>query len=422
MRRVLRVKRALLAAAACVSALVLAAPATAEQQLWSFHVSEADLVDNKADYRMGEFLREEFEIRDYDVKMTEALLKEKGSFTILGGRYTFWNGDEDETVDGTDKTFDLLPEEGAEAGDDLSFDPKNAKGEWISFWGTADGGLQGRTVRWSLLGKEGTETIPNWRTTQRQLETYVPYVELIRDGESVTGVRWRLVNPKAPSQPVPLPEISQVRVMVFDRSGKRVWDGDWKKFKENEAPSGEERFGPLAYSELYRVWVRYDTGEGGDYCCYVWKFYERTQSDAGVASWGGLSEKPVKLKAGETREVSLELKSGYYVWTVDTAQVGEASVLSAENNGSKDTQVKLTLKGLKPGKTTLSIGYNHDEGENRSDHRYNTIPVEVWVTDEQGNVPGGSSGSGGGSGGGCDTGFGVLALVLGAAFLLKRRA
>ena len=419
MRRVLRVKRALLAAAACVSALVLAAPATAEQSLWSVHVSEADLVDNKADYRMVEFFSEEFAVED-DVKMTEALLKEKGSFTILGGRYTFWNGDQDEAVDGADKTFDLLPEEGAEAGDEFWFEPKNAKGKWISFWGAADGGLQGRTVKWSLLGKEGMETIPNWRTTQRQLETYVPYVELIRDGENVTGVRWRLVNPKAPSQPVSLPELSYVRVRVFDRSGKRVLNGDWKKFKENEAPSGEERFGPLAYSELYRVWVRYDTREGNDFCNYAWYFYERTQSDAGVASWGGLSEKPVKLKAGETKEVSLELKSGYYVWTVDTAQVGEASVLSAEDKGAEAPQVKLALKGLKPGKTTLSIVYDHDEGENRRDYRYNTVPVEVWVTDEQGNVPGGSSGSGGG--GGCDAGFGVLALALGAAFLLKRRA
>lgn len=420
MRRVLRVKRALLAAAACVSALVLAAPATAEQSLWSVHVSEADLVDNKADYRMVEFFSEEFAVED-DVKMTEALLKEKGSFTILGGRYTFRNGDEDEAVVGADKTFDLLPEEGAEAGDDLFFEPRNAKGEWIGFRGAADGGLQGRTVKWDLLGTEGTETIPNWRTTQRQLETYVPYVELIREGENVTGVRWRLVNPKAPSQPVSLPEGSKVRVRAFDRSGKRVLNGGWKEFKANEAPSGEERFGPLSYSELYRVWIRYDTREGNDLCRYVWIFYERTQSDAGVASWGGLSEKPVKLKAGETREVSLELKSGYYAENRSTL-VGDSAVLSAEDKGAEAPQVKLALKGLKPGKTTLSIVYDHDEGENRSDHRYNTIPVEVWVTDEQGNVPGGSSGSGGGSGGGCDTGFGVLALVLGAAFLLKRRA
>ena len=408
--------------------LAASAPATAEQQLWSVHISEADLVENKADYRMGEFLREEFSVEDNDVKMTEALLKEKGSFTILGGRYTFWNGDRDEAVDGADKTFDLLPEEGAEAGDDLVFDPRNAKGKWIDFEGAADGGLQGRTVRWSLLGTERTETIPNWRTTQRQLETYVPYVELIRDGGNVTGVRWRLVNPKAPSQPVSLPEASDVRVRAFDRSGNRVLNGDWKKFKANEAPSGEERFGPLAYSELYRVWIRYDTGEGGDFCCYVWKFYERTQSDAGVASWGGLSEKPVKLKAGETREVSLELKPGYHAES-SLALVGDIAVLSAEDKESRDTQVRLTLKGVKPGKTTLSIVYAHDEGKDRYDYRYNTVPVEVWVTDEQGNVPGGSSGPKPGygeveegGGGGCDAGFGVLALALGAAFLLKRRA
>ena len=122
---------------------------------------------------------------------------------------------------------------------------------------------------------------------------------------------------------------------------------------------------------------------------------------------------------GQKKDVSLALKSGYTIVHEGGVLVGDKTVLRASNPAGL-TDVKLTLEGLKPGRTTLVLGYQRDEGTGRYGNRYNTTPVEVWVVDAQGVAPGGSYSSSGG--GGCDSGFTGLALLLAGAFFLRRKS
>ncbi|NLL36241.1 MAG: hypothetical protein GX256_01815 [Fretibacterium sp.] len=372
--------------------LAFASMAWAEPYLFNYHGSNADILDGKAVYDAAEFTHVWMSVDD-DTVATDEHWNAKGKLTVLGGNYSFWNGTKDEDVAGTIRTFDLLPD--FKVGDDfVSYFPADEEGEDIDFRGAADDGLNGKEVRWefpSLPALNGKAKIPTFRSTARQLGSYVPYVELVKSGSDITGVRWRIVDPKNPAKALPLSVRSKVRIRVNDRSNNRHHIGDWKEFKANEAPKGMATFAaPLAEDKLRYVQVRLIVYEGDSQCQYRWSFSPRTQSDAGVADWGDLKEKPFKLKAGETRTIKLRMKENFtacFGWK--STIVHDETVLSAKGTGveviSGVEWPHFELKGLKPGKTKLSVIYVDYIGE--ASPRYSSVPVDVWVTDEKGNVP-----------------------------------
>ena len=417
----LRMRKAWGLAAACVLAVCTALPAWAEPYLWSSHQSNASIMDGKTVYDAARFHRVYLSVEDDDTLAEQKHKDAAGTLKLLGGQYSFHDGTALVDVAGTPREFALAEDEIELGEKGISYMLSDSKGDEIGFQKAADHGLGGVKAEWTfpaLPELNGTGIIPNFRTTQQQLDSYVPYVELIKSGANVTGVRWRVVNLGNPAQPRPLDVKSRVRVRIWDRNDRRVYSKWQDSVPANGSPQGEITLeSPLAESELYLIRIRLDEWKGNHVYRYEWRFYSREQSDAGIADRGGLKEETITLKAGETRDVSLTLKEGYRAWYGGSALIGDKTILSVDDKDSGGkTAVTFTLKGLKPGKTTLALLYNKDEGDNRMDYIYNTIPVSVVVTDASGNVPGGSSG-----GGGCDAGFAGLALLAAGALILARK-
>lgn len=409
-----------------VALLAFASAVAAEPYLWAPHYSEADIVDGRAVYDVAEFAHVSMGVDDDDVTATEEHAKAKGTLTLVGGNYTFWNGTEEEEVAGTVKTFGLIPD-GIEVGEKgLYYVPANGQGEDIVFQGAADTGLKGKEVRWefpSLPALNGKARVPAFRSTAEQLTSYVPYVELVRSGSDITGVKWRLVDPKAPDKALPLAFDARVRIRVYDPD-KRVYGSVWHRFEANVVPEGTETLeASLPEAGLRYIQVALIASEGGEECHYRWTFSPRKQSDEGVADWGELKPQanPFKLKAGETRVVKLLLKEGFSAsFGRKSIAVKDESLLSARGYGTETLEGKdwdrFELKGLKPGKTSVTIVYVDHTGKRHV--RYNTLPIEVWVTDENGNVP---QPEGKSSGGGCSAGLWGLSLLALLPLPLRRR-
>ena len=415
-------KRSWLAVLAALMAVALCAPAWAETYLWSRHHSNARLVDGKSNYEGPTFSRLGLFVDDDDRDATDAYMNATGTMTIVGGSYTFWNGTEDEAVSGTIKSFPLKAAMDATDGY-LEYGPTNGSGSFVSFYDAADTGLNGREVRWEFPAMpelDGKATVPNFRSTAQQLKTYVPYVELVRSGGNVTGVKFRVVHPSAPSKALSLSNGSDLRVNFFDHDDNELWRSEWKTFAVGETVEGTYTLGtPIPESELCYVHVRFWDRD----LLYSWSFVSSTANDdAGIASWGELEQTPLKIKEGETAAVAVSLRNGYRLSTRDDKVfVGDSSVLSVTADGAGTGTATLSLKGLKPGKTTVRLFYYRSD--NSGSHYSTSAAREVWVTDENGEIPSGSGGDTGSGGGGCDVGiFGALSLaIVGAALIARKR-
>ena len=108
---------------------------------------------------------------------------------------------------------------------------------------------------------------------------------------------------------------------------------------------------------------------------YAWDFFKSKQSDEGFRDKGTLAN-PITLKVGETKTITFVLKDGMSI-TLKTV-ISDSTVANRTgswtfNEGGVGT---FQLKGLKAGKTTLSVPY-YDR-----DRVYLSLPVEVTVTGE----------------------------------------
>ena len=106
----LRMRKAWVLAVACVLAMCTGLPAWANLKLIAYHWSGADLVDNKAVYDVPYFRELYLALEAWGTAPTDEQLQAKGTLTIQGGHYGFTkDGTSEEIVDGTPKTFPLLP-------------------------------------------------------------------------------------------------------------------------------------------------------------------------------------------------------------------------------------------------------------------------------------------------------------------------
>lgn len=420
-------KRSWLAALVALMAVALAAPAWAETYLWANQITFSRLVDGKSFYEGSGFDHLYLDVEDEDTVATDAHVSATGSMTIVGGSYTFWNGTADEAVSGTIKSFPVKAI--MSAGDDyLEYQPINDAGDLIEeFYGAAETGLNGREVRWEFPAMpelDGKATVPNFRSTAEQLKNYVPYVELVRSGGNVTGVKYRVVHPSDTSKALALPTASLVQVRVYDHDPKRRYSSRWQRSDANTTPEGTLDFDtPIPEADVCYVDVRLLPDRSVD-ACYTWRFpVSTTNDDSGIASWGELATTPLKIVKGETETITVSLKDDYRLSTRPTKLfVGDASVLDASATGAGTTTATLSLRGANYGKTTVRLFYydvNYDY------HYASSVAREVWVTDENGEIPSGGGGetSTGGGGGGCSSaGFGALSLaIVGAALIARKR-
>ena len=372
-------------AALCAVLLACAAPAMAAKKAQPYlggqHESVADIVDGKAVYDRLEFSGLYLELNEDNIVATEAYQNAKGTFTITGGRYTFWNGTEDEEVsDPMDvRTFEIAGDNMETGKKGLYYILRDARGRELSFRGAADTGLNGKTVRWEFPEHPElnlSAKVPNCRSTAAHMRDCVPYVELVRSGGNVKEVHWRFVNPKDTSKAVKVKEPYHVRIRIYDHTKDRMaYQGKWQSFKKGAAPQGKETLKTsIPEKDICFVRVQFYS----DRMRYAWYFYPCPEDDGGIVDRGELAA-PITLKAGETRAVTVKMAEGFnLVPRQKRVLVGDSDILSAETTQTGDT-VTLTLTGQKPGRTTVSLTYYHDVREDH--HQRMTVPQEVIVTD-----------------------------------------
>ena len=270
---------------AVLAATLCCAPAWAETYLWSRHHSIARLVDGKSVYDGAEFYGVLLSVQDDDREATQAYLDAEGSLTIYEGSYTFWNGTADEAVNGIDKTFPLKAD--MEIGYTLDYMPVNASGKAFNFFrGAADTGLNGKPVIWEFPTQpelNGRTTVPNFRSTAQQLATYVPYVELVRSGGNITGIRYRMVVPSDTVSALSMPHASSVEVSLWNDA--RLFRSDWRRFDANERQEDIVTLSTsIAEADVRYVHVRFWDGD----ILYSWSFViSETDKDEKDTGGGG---------------------------------------------------------------------------------------------------------------------------------------
>lgn len=172
-----------------------------DSYLFMLHRNSASLVNGKANYSVR---NPQFRYLALEVEDTGKVNKDViGELTFQKASYTFGFGNNNEifttvgTISGENKTFPLLPRyEDGEYYHVLG-DPAYPSQSYV-FYGSAETGLSEKHFSY-LTGGSGKEgSTPKIRTLQEQLQTVVPYLELIQNSGVVTGVKWRFVNKAAP--------------------------------------------------------------------------------------------------------------------------------------------------------------------------------------------------------------------------------
>ncbi len=265
---------------ACLLVVVLwSSCAFGEVTLYHSHRSIASLTDGHSDYSDARFLSLYVAASDWDGSATQADVNLTGTMTFSGGNYSFWDARNGGmlTNSGTQRTFGLAAVSWMHIGDSLEYAPMTERGDDINFCLGADGGLNGVNVSWNLSSHSGQGTIPNYKTTQQQLASCVPYIEFIRSGTQVTGIRWRAVNPSDTSKPAPQNyDMSFCVQTIRDKSGNTIYDGNdsWPYIEANTTPEGVITFdSPIEESEIYRADVYLNNNsDSSNWATYLWYF------------------------------------------------------------------------------------------------------------------------------------------------------
>ena len=254
-------------------------------ELWNAHDSVASLTDGKADYSDAKFEALYFSVIHNDTPVTKETAHITGSITLSGGNYSFWNGTEIQKVSGTPMTYKLGLETWLVSGDEAAYQPFDDAGGELKLGIESDNGLNGVNMSWNFPddpSMNGTFTMPNYMTTQEQLDSCVLYFEFVRSGDVVTGINWRVVG--ASDTATPVPQDFRMRFATFE-----VWNYDEDKISRRnpqiwieagQTPEGVYEFdSPIKDSDICRVRTRLYTYDEAVEKCYSWYYYKPSEPD-----------------------------------------------------------------------------------------------------------------------------------------------
>lgn len=266
----------------CIMVLLLwTAGALADWKLTTVHRSIVNFANGEPDYSTARFLGVWSGATNYDAQMTKEDVNLKGNITFSGGNYSFWNGKKGMSkISGTPYTFGLIPVQ--DVGGPLEYVPITASADSVVFCLEANGGLNGVNVSWNFPDKpsyNGQGTVPNYRTTQEQLNTFVPYVEYISSGSQVTGLRWRLVSPDNTAEAVTLDFTVGFRLFnVLDIGGYSLYSGSWITVEAGNPVSGDVTFDePINGADITLIRAGWNVWNGNSESIYQWYFYNPSE-------------------------------------------------------------------------------------------------------------------------------------------------
>ena len=215
--------------------------------------------------------------------VTEEIAKLSGSLTISGGRYSFWNGREMQKVSGTPMTFQFV--EVTSTDGSLYFEVLDNNGNIVYFIPEDETGLNNVNVSChfpAMPSFDGTVNLGTFRTTQEQLNEYAPYIEYIRDGSKVTGLKYRLVKTSDTDTALQAEDFTNVFFNVwganwnwlrFTREENKP--GSWYAFDPRDTVEGTVFFDEsVEESDIWTAEIWFTTGDGISSKTYHWYFFD----------------------------------------------------------------------------------------------------------------------------------------------------
>ena len=261
--------------------------------LYTAHWSIAEITGGKSDYSEARFLKFDVNALDFDFITSSKDAYLKGSMTLSGGNYSFLDSKSVmRKISGTPHTFEFGSLYGVNSL--MHYGPLTASGEETVFCLSADNGLNGVNVSWNfpdMPSYNGQGTIPNYRTTQEQLDSIVPYIEYIYEGSNVKGLKWRVVNPADTSKPLPQDFDMYFQVeAVYSAEGwadgvtlynPGSWDGSTlTHIPAGSIPQGTVSFDhPINADEIFIIQTTHCYGDTG------YKWYFRKPSEPNPYLW-----------------------------------------------------------------------------------------------------------------------------------------
>ena len=261
-----------------------------EAEFWHYYRGLASLKDGKADYSDARFSYMDVSVVNTGLTLTKENMNLTGSITFAGGRYSFWNGSEMQKVSGTPQTFKLALPTWEAVGDEAQFYPFTDAGGELRLGLEAEGGMNGVTLTWNfpdMPSLNGAYTVPNYLTTQEQMNKHVVYFEFIRSGENVTGINWRIVRASDTTTPVVLDyPVNFIRFRVWNFDKERILNLKPDFYIEpGQTPEGTYTFdSPIKESEIWRVSTKFYTYDEEVEKCYEWYYYT-SSTQSGLYLW-----------------------------------------------------------------------------------------------------------------------------------------
>ena len=248
--------------------VIMAVPAFAKAHLYTRHISGTKIENGEANYRDDQFERFKIEVWDDDTN-AETPHSETGTLTLSGGSYTYVDAGVAQTVNNTEKVFEL--KDNSKSGGTLSY---KLNGD---FRDAADTGLNGVTAKWTFATSpdDGEGVIPTFTSTEGQLKNVVPYVKLTYDSSNnVTAIHWAIVKSNDTGTPVAVDYTSRIDVKVIDRDDNSTTLIK-PKFEAGTVLSGDIKLeNALAESsiEYFEVSVRNRT-DPNNLFSHEWRFF-----------------------------------------------------------------------------------------------------------------------------------------------------
>lgn len=277
----------------------------AARQVWTFHplellvkhTSNAAIYNGLTDYThtTPAFKLAELVMSSGAVTLKDtigSLILRDGSFAY-GPRSTFDSGGAGTLVNNADTSMKLSYDRSSEM-----LLPGDSAGDPFCFWGAADSGLSGRAFTYYLGGMTASGSLPPTKSTGDQLSGgVVPYVSYVTDGDYVTKIRWRFVNPLFPTEALVKGTGIAVNwlqyVRVESKNGSRIYEINVdKKLYQGEVMEGTVDLPEsIRASEMGTVSVfYYDSGyrAGSNSAVqYSWAFEEKGSDSTGGGGGGG---------------------------------------------------------------------------------------------------------------------------------------
>ena len=248
--------------------------------LWNRHTSNASLINGKSDYRNAKFSEVYFSVENEHTLVEAKNLTGAGRITVPGGGYTLLDVDTNETLETIkgDKTFSLKISRRTNIGDaDIAFLPVNDEGKYVSLIGEDETSLNGKMITWTFPSDpsiNGSVVFPSYKTTQEQLASGVPYIEIVSEDGYITAVNYKIVTSSDTSTAI-TPSYRTDFVFRFDRSVD-FWTEYYEPSIQRNSASGTCTLDtPQPLNKIKRIRARLYSYEedASNPAVYQWNFY-----------------------------------------------------------------------------------------------------------------------------------------------------